>query len=167
MVMFKLTPMMLLEIFRRREMRSSILFILIGFLKTPEIFIHPRFWAEEGAIFYRDIQGHSVFFAITYLYDNSILLPTSIAVWIATKVPLILAPDVTTAIAFTVQIGVAGLIGLWAKFEDLSDFVTALLVICWAFLPATYEIWASATNLQWTFSIAALLVLLMPPEVRC
>jgi len=145
--------------------QAALVFFLLAVLKTPGIFLHPRFWAEEGSVFFRDLQGASLIDAAGYVYRGSILLPTSLGVWLATLAPLSLAPAITTYLAFAVQTGVAALIGLWGSERGLSKCVVFLLIGAWVLLPATYEVWATATNMQWTFSIAMLLVMLLPEEV--
>jgi hypothetical protein len=44
----------------------------------------------------------------------------------------------------------------------IPKYLGLLLVAAWALLPATYETWASATNLQWVCSVSMLMVLALP-----
>jgi len=148
-----------------RPLVCALLFGFVALLKTPDLIFHPRFWAEEGSAFFSGLQGASLGDALRFTYSSYLLLPTSVIVWLATLVPLPLAPLITTLAALLLQAGVAALIGLWAAARGIAQPVAFLLVGAWALLPATYETWATMTNAQWTFAVAALFLLLLPPDV--
>lgn len=149
---------------RRCVVLATLCFCFLAFAKTPTVFSEPRFWGEEGSVFFRALQDVSFLDAATYTYRGSILLPTSLSVWLAAQLPLAFAPTVTTYLGFVVQVSVAALLGLWAHDRGVGRLALLLLVGAWAFLPPTYETWASATNMQWNFAVALLLVLLLRGE---
>src|SRR5262249_10563882 len=54
--------------------------------------------------------------------------------------------------------------GLFCMACAIPLEVGALLVGAWALLPQTYEVWASATNLQWVAGVSVLLMLALPDD---
>lgn len=133
-----------------------------SFVKMPQVLLQGRFWAEEGQVFFADLQGRGFAEALGYEYKGTIQLLTTVAVWLATRAPLELAPYATTYASLLVQAFVAVQFAGWARRLGLKPLVTICLILLWTFLPITYEIWANATNLQTTCAVSTLLVLLMP-----
>src|SRR5271167_1378552 len=73
-----------------------IIYISISYWKTPMIFKHPRFWAEEGPEYYRNCFGSSFSVCMSYTHAGSYLLFTNLIVYLSTKVNVFNAPFVTT-----------------------------------------------------------------------
>jgi hypothetical protein len=140
----------------------SILFLTIAFLKSPEIFMHPRFWAEEGTIFYTNFLHLSVLKSIIFIKSGSLQILTNATVYLSTKVPVALAPAVTTYSALALHLVVVFQLALFARAHGLAKTVAILLVTTWALLPQTYEVWLSATNAQWITGVSVLMFLSMP-----
>lgn len=139
-----------------------LLFVILAFVKAPTLFIDPRFWAEEGSRFFQPFWTKHFIECILTIYIGSYQFLTNLSVFLATLVPLKYAPAVTTYLALALHSLVAFQIGLFAKEHGIRLGVGFLLIIAWVFLPATYEVWLTSTNLQWLTGVSMLLVLCMP-----
>ncbi len=139
-------------------------FLVIAFLKCPVLFYDPRFWAEEGSAFFATFRSLSLPGALQNTYLGSYLGLTNIVVYLSTLVPLAYAPFVTTYLALAFHAAVAFQIASLASCYGLSRTAGLLLVAAWALVPQSYEVWLSATNLQWVAGVSMLLVFAMPEE---
>jgi hypothetical protein len=139
-------------------------FVLFSFFKLPAPMIEGRFWAEEGTVFFKDLMTRSFVGAIVYEYRGTVQLLTAIPVWVATRAPLWVAPYILTYFGFSIVCIVFFQLYDWAKRTNLTFLSFLLMLVAWMFIPATYEVWASAVNVQWICSLSALLILLMDRE---
>ncbi len=139
-----------------------LLFVVLAFVKTPNLFLDPRFWAEEGSAFFEPFLTKHFIESTFTTYIGNYLFLTNLSVSLATFVPLKYAPAITTYFALVIHSLVAFQIGLFTKERGIALGVGLLLVVAWVFLPATYEVWLTATNLQWLTGVSMLLVLCMP-----
>ncbi len=137
-------------------------FILVVFAKSPEILIHPRFWAEEGAVFYINFLHLSFLHSILFVKSGAIQLLTNIIVYLSTEAPVTAAPAVTTYLSFGFQIIVILQLFLFARAYNLTRQAGLLLVAAVSFLPQSFEVWLNSTNLQWIAGLSALLIFAMP-----
>ena len=140
------------------------LFFGLSLWKSPDIFNHPRFWAEEGSRFYAHCQGGSFWHCMAYVHGDSYQLLANTLVSLAAAAPVEDAPAVTTYLAFAVELGVVVQIVLFCREYRLSPLIAALLVAAWTVLPGRYEVWLSATTIQWVAGISILWLLVMPRE---
>jgi hypothetical protein len=139
-----------------------IIYIGISYWKTPVIFKYPRFWAEEGAEYYRNCFGDSLSVCMSYTHSGSYQLFTNIIVYLSTKVSVLNAPFVTTYLSYALQLIVVVQISLFAKAYQVSRINTIFLVAAWALLPQTFEVWMTSTNVQWVAGVSVLLIIMMP-----
>jgi hypothetical protein len=139
-----------------------LVFLAIALWKSRPIFAHPRFWAEEGTLFYVRFLHSSFFDSIFYVKSGSVQLLTNAVVYAAAQAPPELAPTVTTYAALALHLIVAMQIALFVRAHGLGRPVGLLLVSAWALLPQTYDVWLSATNAQWVLGVSALMVFVMP-----
>jgi putative flippase GtrA len=142
----------------------TLFFAIMGYLKSAGLFLDPRFWGEEATNFYVPFRTASPVQVITHVYLGNYLLLTNLAAYLATLVHPLHAPLVTTIISFGAQFVIVVQIVVLANAHRLKLYVTTLLVIAWTFLPANYEVWLTATNLQWLAGVSTLLVLAMPTD---
>ena len=138
------------------------LFILIAFFKTPTIFKDPRFWAEEGAFYYKYCFDNSFSACMLYVRMGNYQLFTNFIVYISTKVSVFDAPFITTYLSLLLHIVVVVQILAFAKSYHISRISTMLFVASWALLPQTFEVWMTATNVQWVAGVSMLLIVVMP-----
>jgi len=140
------------------------IFLIIAAWKSPAVFKHPRFWAEEATSFYANFLNTSLPSSLSYIKSGSIQLLTNAIVYLAAQVPIGLAPTITTYLALSLHLIVVVQIVLFACAYDLATPVALLLIGSWALLPQTYEVWLNATNAQWIAGVSALLLFAMPTE---
>jgi hypothetical protein len=140
------------------------IFVIVAALKSFDLFIHPRFWAEEGSEYFPRIQSMPGGSGLLLSYRGNFQLFENMLVWLATLVPLDKAPFITTYGALAVHTVVAAQLGLFIQAYNIPKIAGFLLVVAWAFLPSAYEVWLTATNVQWVLGCSALLIALMPLE---
>ena len=74
-------------------------------LRCPRLFFEPRFWAEEGSVFFAYAFKHSALSALTRPDGGNYDLPRNLASILAVNLaPLEWAPLVTTLFAFGIQL---------------------------------------------------------------
>jgi hypothetical protein len=91
------------------------------------------------------------------MFENATVFAASLA-------PQAWAPAVTTYTTLLLQVAVVVQIVWLCRAYQLSPLAQIGLVLCWALLPATIEVWMSATNAQWIAGVSAFFPLVMPPE---
>jgi hypothetical protein len=139
-----------------------VLFLIIAIIKSPTIFIDPRFWAEEGSEFFTKFLQWPFYECITYIKAGSWQGWTNAVVYLATQVPAAYAPAVTTYFSLAFDLAIVAQIAVLTRTHDLKPAIGLLLVAVWAMLPSRYEVWLNATNLQWIAGVSVLLVLAAP-----
>lgn len=135
-----------------------ILFILVAIAKSPWIFLSPRLWAEEAILYLNAMQTLDGVDSLLFVANANYQFLANLIVLIASRLPIVWAAHVTTYMSFAVAGFVAYLLIIAARQFALSWFVGLLLVLIWALLPQTYEVFATATNVQWVCSISILLI---------
>lgn len=124
------------------------------FLRRPEAFLHPQFWAEDG-VFYCDAlyAGPKAFLTSYAGYFH--LVPRFIA-WLAHWVDPRFAPTIFlySAVAVTVA---TGLLLLSRRLPLGGQWAMALGIVL---VPHTGEIFHNPTNLQWIMALGLLATVL-------
>ncbi len=139
-------------------------FAVLAFIKCPGLFLDPRFWAEEGSVYFAKLREASFWQALTLTNLGSYQGLENLSVYLATLVPLEFAPTVTTYLAFLLHAAVAFQIATVAAAYGLSRIVGLLLVAAWVLVPQSYEVWLSATNMQWVVGVSMLMVFALPAQ---
>ena len=151
------------------------LVICLAISRSVYIFTQGRFWAEEGAIYFRVMYSiDNPFNAISYYYSNTgyFSLFTNIANYSATFASLEYAPLVTTYLSLLVVLAVPIAmfylpinLGLdWSNFHRII-----WLILCLALLigPLAYpEVWVNTINAQVYFGILSYILLFFPVPKR-
>ena len=139
-----------------------IIFGILIIVRSPGLFLYPRFWAEEATDFYPPIHAESIIEAITFVYRGSYQFLANMMVFLATRVPLLEAPKVTTYLSYFVGLVVAYQLGVFIREYKISIFSGLTLVIAFLLQWGMYEVSLSATNIQWVAGLSMLLVLAIP-----
>lgn len=134
------------------------------FLRAPSILLEPRFWAEEGTLYFRNAFNHSFWEGLFFVpkrtagyFALSANLPTTLAAW---AVPLKYAPAVTTYFSLMVQLIPFAII-LWGKsfvWETRLQKILACASLLFA-ATASGEAWLNTINLQVYCGIISLILL--------
>gem|GEM_PF-796703 len=138
---------------------------LVTAFRAPGLLLAPRFWAEEGAVYFSYafrrpwyevlLASHLGYYA---LYPNLASLAA------ARTVELAYAPLVTTLLALAAQLIPLAFI-LWSRSDlwlgPVRKVIGILIVI---FTLSSGEIWLNTINSQFFFSLTTFLILLEPVE---
>jgi hypothetical protein len=141
-------------------------FVIAAFAKTPHVFLAPRLWAEEGTFYFSAMQSLDVVDSMLLVVRANYQFLLNLIVAIATLVPSAWAAHVSTYASFSVAVFVAYLIACFARAFALPTYVSMLLGGVWALLPPTYEVFATATNVQWVCSVSLLVICALPLHGR-
>ncbi|MGF1460533.1 MAG: hypothetical protein ACFBSG_16085 [Leptolyngbyaceae cyanobacterium] len=139
-----------------------LLFGVVAVIKSPTLFWDPRFWAEEGLIFYQNCLQQGAQQCLRYVHLGNFLLFSNLLGYWASLVPAYFAPFVTTYGAAALHVLVVYQVLLLGQTYGIKTPQTYLLVTALALLPQTYEVWMTATNVQWLAGISVMLVFAMP-----
>ena len=146
---------------QRRIAVAIALFWVTLFFRSPMLFLHPRFWAEEGSYYYAALQGRGFGSSFVLVVNGNFQLLTNWIAYCATLVPARFAAHVTTGLSLLVLGVFAGMVGLlsWQRRWPLP--LAAVLLVNLALLPQGYELYLTGTNVQWICSACVLLLLLL------
>lgn len=150
--------------FRWRFLGCSSVFIAIAIWKAPSLFTDPRFWAEEGTIFYAYCLQGSFFKCLSKAHLESWHGLLNFIVYLSTLVPVRYAPAVTTFFSLLMNLALVVQIVWFSRAYKLPFYVAALLAAAWALLPQTFEVWLTSLNLSWVAGTSVVLLCAMPSD---
>jgi hypothetical protein len=144
---------------------AVLLGVALMWARQPAFFAEPRFWAEEGQVFFASAWAKSWWDALTAVPLDYFTLYTNLAVGLAARlVPLEQAPLVTTVAALAVQ--ALPLVFLACavapEWRDGRRYVAMAIVL---FASLSDEIWLTTLHSHYYFALVAFLVLLEPAEI--
>ena len=133
--------------------------ILLNILRKPQLFYHPRFYAEEGQSFFAAAYNDSFLHYLLSPMYGYYALYNVIATSLATFVPLEIAPLITTYQALIIQVATSVFV-IWCNIPILDSnskrFITAisfpLLCPC--------QIWLTTIGVQYWLCIITVLIFL-------
>ena len=129
-------------------------------LRLPDLLIEPRFWAEEGRVYFAyalTVQPAEALFAVHQGYYS--LLP-NLATWLATRVPLEQAPAMTTVIAIVVQAVPALIVATSSAIWFAEPGRKALAVLIVLLVGAAGELHATTIAAQFHLAVATAIIYL-------
>jgi hypothetical protein len=134
-------------------------------LREPNLLSHPRFWAEEGTIWFQYAVSHSVIKTLLFVYPASgyFILATNIGAILssmtAARFGLEYAPAATTILAFVIQVLAIALIlfGKSRLFDSLWKAIVGCLIVLFA-ATSTDEIWLNTINSVSFFGLISLVL---------
>lgn len=137
------------------------LFLTLILWRSPNLLLAPRFWAEEGVMYYAPLQDQGFFSASSLVVNGNFQLLTNWGAYFATWVPASYAAHVTTYLGLGVMICMVCIMGLIATQHQWSTPTFLISVAVLALLPHGYEIYLSTTNVQWVCSVCIFLMIAM------
>lgn len=135
--------------------------IILIFIRSPRLFIDARFWAEEGTYYFKHAYENGILH-LFYIYKKCgyYYLYVNIATFIASLVPIVAAPYITTYLAFAVQVLLIWII-LYAPSclykSSYSRILAALFTVVGAAVIS--EVWLNSVNSQVFFGLIAVYLL--------
>ncbi len=147
------------------------LFYLVATLiRAPQLFTAPRFWAEDGIIYFLQARVLAPWDALWATPLNYLSLPANLAGVIAAQLPLWHAPYAALAVAFAVQLLFCGVVITHYR-PALSRYRCGVLLIIPIVVTQSYETWLNPINSQFWLTLTAALILCAPLQrqtgLRC
>ncbi|AXV75721.1 MULTISPECIES: hypothetical protein [Ralstonia solanacearum species complex] len=139
-----------------RTLLLGMLFIGLLLWRSPNLFLHPRFWAEEGQFYYNTLQtGVS---PLTLVMRGNYQFITNLICYLATLVPTEWAAHVTTYSSLLVAVWC---IILFSRFSIENGWPltrSAMAVAIFALCAQGYEVYLTSTNVQWLCALSLLFI---------
>lgn len=131
--------------------------IFILFLRKPDTFYNPQFWAEDGTVFF--LQAHNLGTASIFQpYAGYFHLFPKLVALVAQWFPVQSAPLIYN-LSFIVSLGII-LSYLFSSRIALSSWTKFVLGIGIVIMPLKGEMLMTLTNVQWTLALGILLLLI-------
>ena len=154
-----------LKIFNNLLSRYQALFfvviVLVSFLRTPFLFLSPRFWAEEGTVYFAFAYNHSWVDTLSSIHMGYFSLFANLTAILSAKiVPLEMAPFISLLFSFIVQLlPIFVVIKGDSEFfkSDLQKIIIILLILI---SPYNKEIWLNTIGSQFYLTLTVFLILL-------
>ena len=136
---------------------ATVLFLI--YFRSPELFLEPRFWAEEGQEYFTFAFSHSIMESlIAPHYGYFGLIPNAGGI-LATFVPLEFAPLVTTCLAALIQLLVSSYV-IFCDSPYWDTYPKKITIACFIQLLCPFECWLTTISSQYFLSIIAFFILL-------
>lgn len=133
--------------------------LIIIFIRMPNAFFHPAFWAEDGPLYFR-LAYLDGWRSITTQTAGYLTLFQWLVGNVSTYFPVSMAPAIFTAVATALTLVVVWLV----TSPRLPLPAKPLLALAVVAIPAGYELLGGLGNSQWIFPIGAFSILLMSPS---
>ncbi len=137
---------------------AALAFLSTLFLRSPGLFLHPRFWAEEGTLYYGQLQNQEFAPGMVHVVNGNYQFLTNSIVEIALLVPVRWSAYVTTYLSLAVAVACAAMIASLFLRRHCCILSASAVCAVFALQPAGYEVFLSATNVQWLTSLIGLLL---------
>lgn len=123
--------------------------LLILFVRKPDAFLNPQFWAEDGPVYFMAARLDGVH-SLLRPYDGLFyLLQRSIA-YLGNWVPVRYAPHFYNACALCANLGAIAFIAR----SQIAVAHRAALALATVLVPHSAEVWVNLTNLHWMLGLA-------------
>jgi len=134
--------------------------LLVLYLRAPDAFQHPNFWAEDGVVFFRQWQEMGLA-SIFEPYNGYLHLAPRLVAALAGALPL----EQTVMVYFLASLAGACWTGLTIHISTAPrPLWCPLFLLPFLALSAT-EVLASPTNLQWVLATGLIILLLNPARL--
>jgi hypothetical protein len=127
--------------------------------RAPLLFTHPRFWAEEGKVYFQFALDHGALATLLAPHNGYYSLLDNVATLLSRAMPLELAPLPTTLIAFLVQLVPFALV-LWSRGPFVTLRARSLACAAMLFADPSGEVWVNVINSQFWLCLALFLLFL-------
>src|ERR1039458_8866550 len=157
--------------FQKSTLWNARTILFVGFvaamiLREPLLIRHPRFWAEEGSVWFQYAVSHSVLQTICFVYrfNGYMNLMANIGAVLSSRTAAIFgleyAPAASTFAALLIQALAIGLIlfGRSRLFDSLWKALAGCLIVLFA-PTATDEVWLNSTHSMEYLGLIALILL--------
>ena len=157
---------MTVKAFDRKNQLFSIalllLVVVIIIARCPELLKSPRFWAEEGEVYFLAAFQSGFWKSLFLQHMGYYNIVPNVATALATLVPLELAPFATTYIAFFFQVLVSAVV-IFGNSPFWDTWPKKLLIACGIQLINPFEVWLTTICVHFWLCIATFFILLERP----
>ena len=133
--------------------------ILLIVTRHVDFIIYPRFWAEEGSVYFLDAYTFGAS-SLWHAHQGYYSIIPNFSTYFATFVPLEFAPIITTLIAFVVQVVPFYLINISKSEFFNTSFKKLLASMIILFVGNTEQIWLNTITSQFHFVVILFLLLI-------
>lgn len=141
---------------------STAVFLAAALFRSPSVLLAPRFWAEEGFVYYQYMQHTSAWDGLLFVYNGNYQLLTNLFCLVAARVPERFAASTTAYLGTLVDLGCAFLFAEALRARGAALGTVAAGVALWALQHGGYEVLLNTTNVMWVCSTGALWIALGP-----
>lgn len=138
-------------------------YVSVTFLKAHRLFTAPRFWAEDGVVYFLQARTHTLSEAMWAMPLGYLSLPANLAGMLSAQLPLLYAPYGNLAVALSIQ-----MLLFWVVFVnrllDGDRLKQGILLFIPVLVIQSAETWLNAINSQFWLALAAAYVLASPGE---
>jgi hypothetical protein len=138
------------------------LYLFLSFLKMKSYWLDGRVWGEEGAVFFADMARARSLANLVYLYHGHLSLANNLVIAAATLVNFKHVPLVLVYGAWLMQSIPILVLIRWRDQLGVTPLHVAVFLVALVGLPQAPEVWATATNLHFHFSLLAALIAALP-----
>ncbi|AST85224.1 hypothetical protein ACQCP0_12485 [Ralstonia pseudosolanacearum] len=139
-----------------RALLLGMLFIGLLLWRSPNLFLHPRFWAEEGQFYYNTLKtGVS---PLTLVIRGNYQFITNLICYLAILVPTEWAAHVTTYSSLLVPLWCVILFSRFSIENGWPLTRSAMAVAIFALCAQGYEVYLTSTNVQWLCAVSLLFI---------
>ena len=139
-------------------------FALLLFARNPSVLLAPRFWAEDGWVWYPDAYQYGLAALTRPIAGYLQTLPRLIAL-VVEQARLVHAPALFAIAAFIIQLAPPLLLVSTRMAPAWPGNSRLIFALVWILLPNSAETFVNLTNSQWHFAAFAFLILFSTPRL--
>lgn len=138
-----------------------VFYMIATFIKAPNVITHPRFWAEDGVVYFLQARGLTWWEALWAMPLGYLSFPANLSGLIAAALPLPYAPYGALAVSLSVQCLYFWVVVANRYFEE-QRLKQAMLLAIPILVTQSFETWLNPINSQFWLTLAAALILAAP-----
>lgn len=132
-----------------------------SFVKEPLLFLKPRFWAEEGVVYFMQGRAISLFETLTAMPLGYLSFPANIAGWVSAQLPLYYAPYGALIVSLAMQLLIPCVV-IFNRYFDGDRLRQVVFLLIPLLIFQSFETWLNSINSQFWMLLAASLILAAP-----
>lgn len=144
---------------KEQKLIISVVVVLLNILRCPQLLLSPRFFAEEGTVYFSEAFHNTFLGNIFSAHFGYYTLYNQIATSLATLTPLEYAPFVTTSMSLVLQSGISVYI-LWGDLPILDTMARRSVMAIAVPLLAWPGHWLTVIGAQCWLGVGAFFLLL-------
>jgi hypothetical protein len=142
----------------------AVIGIVMIFFRRPDAFLHPQFYAEDGAYFFAPAYNSGGLIELLHQHSGSLAILNRLVSLAAIHLPLGWGPSIFNGVGLLCQL-LPALILVSRRSEPLiqSRWIRIGVALFYFALPGSYEVNVNLTNAQWHLALGAALILVARP----